>query len=185
MRKEKPIDKKVCAARFIYLNHTSFNGIYRVNKNGDYNVPYGFRNVDYIEEEKIRSASSALQKANIFHGDFIDSLDNIKSGDLVFLDPPYTVSHNNNGFIKYNKTLFSLEDQIRLSKFIDSVKDKGAYYILTNAAHKIILEIFEKGDYCYELSRTSLIGGDKAKRGVVSEYIFTNISGVGLDEFLR
>jgi DNA adenine methylase len=185
LRKEKPIDKKVCAARFIYLNHTSFNGIYRVNKNGDYNVPYGFRNVDYIEEEKIRSASSALQKANIFHGDFIDSLDNIKSGDLVFLDPPYTVSHNNNGFIKYNKTLFSLEDQIRLSKFIDSVKDKGAYYILTNAAHKIILEIFEKGDYCYELSRTSLIGGDKAKRGVVSEYIFTNISGVGLDEFLR
>lgn len=185
LRKEKPIDKKVCAARFIYLNHTSFNGIYRVNKNGDYNVPYGFRNVDYIEEEKIRSASSALQKANIFHGDFIDSLDNIKSGDLVFLDPPYTVSHNNNGFIKYNKTLFSLEDQIRLSKFIDSVKDKGAYYILTNAAHKIILEIFDKGDYCYELSRTSLIGGDKAKRGVVSEYIFTNISGVGLDEFLR
>ena len=185
LRKEKPIDKKVCAARFIYLNHTSFNGIYRVNKNGDYNVPYGFRNVDYIEEEKIRFASNALQKANIFHGDFIDSLDNIKSGDLVFLDPPYTVSHNNNGFIKYNKTLFSLEDQIRLSKFIDSVKEKGAYYILTNAAHKIILEIFDKDDYCYELSRTSLIGGDKAKRGVVNEYIFTNISGVGLDEFLR
>lgn len=175
LRRENSSDKCIRAAKFIYLNHTSFNGIYRVNRNGEYNVPYGFRKIDFIEEEKIRAASKALQSAFLYHGDFCQCLNNIEPGDLVFLDPPYTVSHNNNGFIKYNQTLFSLEDQIRLSCFIDSVKEIGAYYILTNAAHEVIKEIFEKGDNCYELSRASLIGGNKAKRGDVEEYLFTNI----------
>ena len=96
----------------------------------------------------------------------------------MFLDPPYTVSHNNNGFIKYNRNLFSLEDQKRLSKFIDYIKKKGAYYILTNAAHETVKEIFTKGDRLIELSRYSLIGGKESKREKVSEFIFTNIPEV-------
>ncbi|MNJ01557.1 hypothetical protein D3C73_1612240 [compost metagenome] len=68
-----------------------------------------------------------------------------------------------------------MDDQQRLSSFIDFIRKQGAYYILTNAAHQSILEIFEKGDRLIELNRASLIGGDKAKRGKVTEYIFTNI----------
>lgn len=165
------------AARFIYLNQTSFNGIYRVNQRGEYNVPFGYRTKNFLEEDKLISASISLQKAELSCGDFTCNGDNIREGDLVFLDPPYTVSHNNNGFIKYNQQLFSLEDQKRLSEFIDFIKNQGAYYILTNAAHKTILDLFEKGDTCLELSRASLIGGDNAKREQVSEYVFTNISG--------
>lgn len=166
------------AARFIFLNQTSFNGIYRVNLNGKYNVPYGYRKKPFLEQDKLLAASERLKKANILCGDFSLNIKHITKGDLVFLDPPYTVSHNDNGFIKYNQKLFSLEDQKRLSIFIDCIKEKEAYYILTNAAHKTIAEIFDKHDRCIKLSRASLIGGENAKREQVSEYIFTNIRGV-------
>lgn len=177
IRSQVPDDQYEQAARFIFLNQTSFNGLYRVNQRGEYNVPFGYRNKDFLEEEKLITASKRLQKATLTYGDFTCNVQKIKEGDLVFLDPPYTVSHNNNGFIKYNQKLFSLDDQKRLSKFIDYIKNQGAYYILTNAAHQTILELFEKGDTHFELSRASLIGGDKAKRGKVSEYVFTNIPG--------
>lgn len=164
------------AARFIYLNQTSFNGIYRENLQGNYNVPFGYRTKKFLEPEILRLSSSALQSAEIISRDFQDSLPNIHKGDLVFIDPPYTVTHNNNGFIKYNAKLFDLQAQYRLSEFIDSIKQKGAYYILTNAAHKEIRKIFEKeGDRMICVSRASLIGGKKAKRGKYAEYVFTNV----------
>ena len=169
---KSPIKK---AARFIYLNHTSYNGLYRVNKNGKYNVPYGFRNSKGYDVDKIRYTSERLKKVKISCEDFADRKYRIREGDLVFLDPPYTVSHNKNGFIEYNQNLFSLKDQYRLRKFIDYISSKGAYYILTNAAHEKVLEIFSRGDYIIEMDRNSLIGGKNAKRQKVSEYIFTNI----------
>ena len=162
------------AAQFIFLNHTSYNGLYRVNRQGKYNVPYGYKKWVF-NPQKIRSASILLHNTNICSCDFEENKYRIQKKDLVFLDPPYTVSHNNNGFIKYNKNLFSLSDQYRLSNYIDYLKRKGAYYILTNAAHQTVAEIFEKGDRRIELKRASLIGGAKAKRETVYEYIFTNI----------
>ncbi|MDN3582007.1 DNA adenine methylase [Mucilaginibacter flavus] len=164
------------AAKFIYLNQTSFNGIYRVNLKGKYNVPYGFREKDYyVDVETLKMASLALINTTIFQGDFYSVMTNINAGDLVFLDPPYTVSHNNNGFIKYNEKIFSLEDQFRLSNMISEIKAIGAYYILSNAAHKTIKDIFEKGDTRHELKRGNAIGGNRATRGQTEEYIFTNI----------
>ena len=130
---------------------------------------------NFLEENNLLLVSSRLQKASIFYGDFDCAKSKIKKGDLVFLDPPYTVSHNNNGFIKYNQKLFSLDDQIRLSELINYIKGKDAYYILTNAAHSKVLEIFEKGDSLYTMKRASLIGGINAERGKISEYIFSNI----------
>jgi len=163
------------AARFIYLNQTSFNGIYRVNLNNVYNVPYGYRTKDFFEPDNLRLVSQLLQTANITNCDFGLCLSKIKKNDLVFLDPPYTISHNNNGFIKYNQKLFSLEDQYRLSCFIDEIKKINAFYIITNAAHHAIEEIFEKGDTKIKLHRASLIGGENAVRGKFEEVVFTNI----------
>lgn len=170
------------AARFIYLNQTSFNGLYRVNRQGKYNVPYGFRESWTYDMDRIRQASAKLQNTRLEVGDFEAHKYRIKPNDLVFLDPPYTVSHNNNGFIQYNQHLFSLDDQYRLKRFVEYIKRKGAYYILTNAAHETVRDIFlAEGDRILELQRNSLIGGKKAVRAAISEYIFTNIPEVNHD----
>lgn len=163
------------AANFIYLNQTSFNGIYRVNLKGEYNVPYGHRTKDFFEPENLRAVSKILQTVEIAAGDFMNIETRVSQGDLVFLDPPYTVTHYDNGFIKYNQRLFSIEDQERLSGLIDRIKSVGAYYVLTNAAHDKIKEIFRKSDHEIEKKRASLIGGREAKRGKYSELIFTNV----------
>lgn len=174
-----PASLEESAAQFVYLNQTSFNGLFRVNRQGRYNVPYGFRRTWHYDTDRILEASEKLQNTRISVGDFEVNKYRIKEQDLVFLDPPYTVSHNNNGFIEYNQNLFSLEDQERLSRFIDYIKQKNAYYILTNAAHEEIRRIFTKdGDRRLELRRNSLIGGRNAARAEISEYIFTNIPEV-------
>ena len=138
-----------------------------------------------MEPEILRQVSLSLKKATLFHGDFLLTQQNIKKNDLIFLDPPYTVSHNDNGFIKYNQKLFSLDDQERLSKLIDFIKRKGAFYVLTNAAHTTILEIFEKGDLLIPLQRANLIGGTKAIRGHTTEYIFTNFKNRSFMEEIK
>jgi DNA adenine methylase len=163
------------AAHFIFLNQTSYNGIHRVNLRGEYNVPYGYRTKDFIQAEALREASIRLATACLRCADFVETLESVHEGDLVFIDPPYTVSHNRNGFIKYNQSLFSLQDQTRLASFIDEIRSRRAHYILTNAAHETIAAIFESGDRRMEVTRASLIGGKNARRGATSEYVFTNL----------
>lgn len=183
MMRNKDVDNQILkAAKFIYLNKTSFNGIYRVNNKGEYNVPYGHRPHYNIDEQNFFDVSKNLQNATISCNDFFEIENSISKGDLIILDPPYTVSHNENGFIKYNQKLFSIEDQYRLSEFIDYIRSVGAYYILTNAAHEKISEIFDKeGDIRYDLSRASLIGGKNANRGKIKEFVFTNINKENLN----
>jgi len=176
IRAKDPLDPVERAARFIYLNHTSFNGLYRVNREGKYNVPYGRRkNIPY-NEAGLLACSERLQNADLTVADFAEILQDVKKGDFVYLDPPYVVSKDANGFIQYNKHLFSFEDQKRLSASIDRIREVGAYYVLSNAKHDTIKEIFQKDSDCLiALSRTSLIGGKKAYRGETEEYLFTNI----------
>lgn len=165
------------AAKFIYLNKTSFNGIYRVNASGEYNVPYGKRGYNAsLIEELILSCSQQLQNTELHSSDFYQSLQKVKKNDLVYLDPPYTITHNNNGFIKYNEKLFSIIDQIRLCKAIKKIRNKGAFYILSNAHHPRVKEIYDRfGDKILTLSRASVISATNPGRGVYKEYLFTNI----------
>ena len=175
IRQESYSNAYARAAQFIYLNQTSFNGIYRVNFKGDYNVPYGYRTKNFLDEDTLLAASIALQDATIEVSDFEETKFSVANEDLVFIDPPYTVSHNENGFIKYNKSLFSLEDQKRLANYIKYIKSIGAHYILTNAAHSSIREIFSDCEHVIEIERNSRVGGKRAKRGMVAELLFTDL----------
>ena len=165
------------AAQFIYLNRTNFNGIYRVNLKGEYNVPYGFKKYKKLFEFNIlASANKILQNTILNQCDFNQTLSQIKKGDFVFLDPPYTVSHIRNGFIKYNEKLFSWEDQERLAETIKKIDSKGAYYLLTNAKHESVKELYGKLNEPISIDRYSVIGGKKATRGKIQEYVFTNVN---------
>ncbi len=177
LREKKTRSNIEKAAKFIFLNKTSFNGIYRVNSNGTYNVPYGKRSFDYkVLSKLIYSCSYQLKNSDISCIDFSESISKIKKNDLVYLDPPYTISHNDNGFILYNEKLFSFYDQQRLAEIIKKIRDKGAYYILSNAHHPDVKKIYHKfNDSILSLERKSMISGNNKGRDIYSEYLFTNI----------
>ena len=182
IRDSEPRGKYQKAARFLYLNAYSYNGLYRVNKHGKYNVPYGHRKSFSIDFSRLLSVSEKLKHVELKIQDFSACRDNIMQRDLVFLDPPYVVSKESpEMFIKYNQTLFSLEDQMRLADLIDWIDSQGAHFILTNAYDNSILNIFQNRGHGRVITceRNSLIGGKKAYRGTVQEYIFTNIPEKG------
>ena len=117
----------------------------------------------------------ALSNAKLRSESFQDSLKDVERNDLVFIDPPYTITHNNNGFIKYNQKLFKEEDQITLAENLLTIKEIGASYIMTNADHPRVKEIFDNGDIQRTYYRASLVGGRNAKREKYEELIVTNI----------
>ncbi|WP_294181793.1 Dam family site-specific DNA-(adenine-N6)-methyltransferase [uncultured Schumannella sp.] len=175
-RANVPRDLPSRAARFIYLNHTSFNGIHRVNLKGEYNVPFGYRKtVNMPSLATLTFASQKLSKSTLCSGDFAVSLRDAKAGDLVFLDPPYTVAHNANGFVKYNQHLFSFSDQQRLALEIERLLSLGADFILTNAAHASVADLFGPLGNQVVVSRKNAVGGRRATRGRAEEFLFTNL----------
>ena len=176
VRSMVPRNEIEAAGRFVYLNRTSFNGIYRVNLRGEYNVPWGKKMNCQFDYENLRKVGKYLQQVEISHGDFELCLAHVQENSLVFLDPPYIMSKNNSVTLKYNQRGFSEQDQERLADLIDEIKKRGAYYILTNSNHEKVIETFDKGDNIIELTRKSLIGGTNARRGTYEECIFTNLN---------
>lgn len=170
-----PTNNIESAARFYYLNRTSFNGIYRVNLNGKYNVPYGFKNyITLFNFDLIYESSDLLKNAIFVHDDFNWIVNMAGQDDFVFVDPPYTVSHNKNGFIKYNKKLFSFDDQKRLKVFLDLLTMRGVRYLMTNAHHSAVYDVFSFNSTWKEIERYTSISGEKKGRNFTKEYIFSN-----------
>jgi DNA adenine methylase len=169
---KSPIEQ---AARFIFLNRTCYNGVYRVNFKGQFNVPYCHdRSVKIFGEDNLYMASKVLNDSVFAVCDFEEILDKVRKRDLVFLDPPYTVAHGDNGFIEYNQKLFSWRDQERLASFVDRLNSKGAYYILSNAKHESIYNLYSNLGKGFELERKNTITSCINKRGRTLEYLFTN-----------
>jgi DNA adenine methylase len=175
VRDAKPPLLAARAARIIYLNRACFNGIYRVNLQGRFNVPMGDRQTIIYDTDDFQALSDALRDTELRAADFEGTIDRAAAGDLVYADPPYTVRHNNNGFVKYNETLFSWDDQERLAKALARAADRGARVLVTNAAHDSVRTLYtDLGFAITEVSRYSPIAATTKGRKQYTEIVISS-----------
>ncbi len=178
IRSNIPDGASARAARLIYLTTLAFNGIHRVNRKGEFNVPYGGRTYDDLgDEETLRAHADALATAEIRSGDFENAVVGAGRGDFVYLDPPYTVTHSNNGFVRYNDRIFSWGDQKRLAGFAESLSSSGCTVAVSNAFHDSILALYPSFR-AVAVTRTSVMAATAGRRGPIRELVLTN-AGVG------
>ena len=174
IRNTNPNNTVERAVRFIYLSKTAFNGMYRVNQQGLFNVPFaGQQHRKLFESQALRAASTRLQRRELRVGDFAESLAAARSGDLIYCDPPYTVLHNNNGFLRYNESLFSWSDQKRLAKLADDAARRGAWVIVSNARTDHVRTLYPDFD-AITVYRSSCVSARADSRRRVSEFLFVS-----------
>lgn len=171
MRSTMPLYRTERAARFLYLNRTCFNGLYRVNLKGEFNVPIGTKTAVLLPTDDFLAASESLRNVTLRANDFEPTLDQCGEGDFVYLDPPYTANHNNNGFLKYNEKIFSWSDQVRLKAAASAAADRGARVVVSNAAHASVIELYRGHAEIIIVSRLSVLAADRSKRGEVQEIL--------------
>lgn len=174
MRAQKPGDAIGRAVRFIYLNRTCFNGLYRVNKEGVFNVPMGSKVAVQYPDGALRDVARELRRASIVVSDFEDTLEQSGAGDFVFVDPPYTVKHNTNNFVKYNAHLFSWADQVRLAKAVRRAGARGASLMVSNADHASVRELYHGFGRHWQVTRATVLAAAPAHRGQSNELVITN-----------
>lgn len=161
------------AADFLYLNRSCFNGLFRVNLAGRFNVPIGTKAFELRDPNEFARWSSMLQTADVFLADFEETIALCGEGDLIFADPPYTVNHNKNGFIEYNEKIFRWEDQVRLRDCLFAARDRGAQFVLTNADHPAVHDLYLDCSRC-TVERGSEMASRNSARGKTSEVLITS-----------
>lgn len=171
MRKQIFRSRAERAAQFIYLNRTCWNGLYRVNRKGHFNVPIGTKTAVVMDTDEFEWTAEVLATCEINACDFEITIDRAVEGDFLFVDPPYTVRHNLNGFIKYNEKLFSWADQVRLKAALRRAVDRGAQVLVTNANHSSIHELYSDFEDRRPISRMSVLSADAAYRSPVDELL--------------
>lgn len=174
VRSSSPISLAAKAARFIYLNRTCWNGLYRVNGSGKFNVPIGTKKSALLESDDFEKLSSYFKNVDFKSEDFEVVINQAKAGDFVFVDPPYTVKHNYNGFIGYNEKIFHWDDQVRLSECLKKASERECKVMLTNANHSSIKDLYKDDFEIIELSRNSNIAGISSNRGIYEEVVIRN-----------
>ena len=174
VRAMRPRTPASCAARVIYLNRTCFNGVYRVNRKGEFNVPIGTKTAVVLPTDDFLALAARLRQSTIRLADFEDLVDDAGTGDLIFADPPYTVKHNLNGFVKYNEVMFSWADQVRLAESLAAARNRGAIILVTNAAHESICKLYrDHGFHLKPVERFSSIAATGTDRGKYSELLIS------------
>ncbi|OGQ96953.1 MAG: hypothetical protein A2521_11860 [Deltaproteobacteria bacterium RIFOXYD12_FULL_57_12] len=163
------------AAQFIYLNRTCFNGLYRVNLDGRFNVPKGSKDAVLLPDDDFLAWSELLRGAQLRAGDFAESIEETGPGDLLYVDPPYTVKHNMNNFVKYNERIFSWADQVRLRDSLVAATKRGVRVILSNADHPSIRDLYPASDWAkITLGRHSRLAASSDHRKPTTELVISN-----------
>lgn len=156
------------AAAFLYMNRTCFNGLWRVNAAGGFNVPYRKKKANFLDEGALRAASIVLRTAFVACGSFERVCTIARHGDLVYFDPPYDGT-----FTKYTSDGFNQDAQSHLCGVADYLRDRGASVMLSNTATPFIRELYKDWNL-HEISVRHNVGATSDRRGQVSELIITN-----------
>lgn len=168
-----PVEK---ASRIIYLNKTCYNGLFRVNRAGEFNTPFGnYKNPNIVNEITLRAVSNYLNKANITFlcTDFVRALDKASEGSFVYLDPPYDPVSDSANFTGYDKGGFSRDEQLRLKEVCDDLHKKGVKFLLSNSSTKFIKDLYI--NYKIEIIQAKRIINSKSdKRGEIDEVLVRN-----------
>lgn len=162
------------ASRFIYLNRTCFNGMYRVNSQGQFNVPFGhYKNPRIIDENNLLNCSELLKKTEIKCADFSEILTKVKKGDLVYFDPPYVPLNDTSSFTSYTKYGFDINMQFKLRDVCDELDNKGVKFMLSNSDTKLVNELYVN----YEIKKvfaSRQINANADGRGKITEVLVRN-----------
>lgn len=164
------------ASRTIYLNKTCYNGLFRVNRAGEFNTPFGsYKNPNIVNEITLKALSHYLNDSNItlLNKDFEDSLADIKKGNFVYFDPPYDPISNSANFTGYSKGGFAKEEQIRLKNLTDKLHNNGVKFLLSNSNTNFIRDLYK--DYKIEIIQAKRVINSKANlRGGIEEVLIRN-----------
>ena len=162
------------ASRFIYLNRTCFNGMYRVNSKGEFNVPFGhYKNPRILDENNLINCSSLLQRTEIKHADFSEILKKVKKGDFVYFDPPYVPLSETSSFTSYTKDGFDMDMQFKLRDVCDELDSMGVKFLLSNSDTKLVNELYEN----YNIKKvfaSRQINANADGRGKITEVLVRN-----------
>jgi DNA adenine methylase len=174
VREQEPKNDVDKTARLIYLNKTCFNGLYRVNSNGKFNVPFGrYKNPLICDSENLKAVNSALANAKLINGDFTIVLEFADKGDFVYFDPPYHPVSKTASFTGYTKDSFGEEDQERLAEVYRKLDRRGCKLMLSNSDVKFIRDLY-KGYRIEVVKARRMINCKASKRGDVNELVILN-----------
>jgi DNA adenine methylase len=167
------------ASRFIFLNRTAFNGMYRVNSKGEFNVPFGkYENPMICDEENLRKASRALKNVEIRHGDYKGVLEKAKKGDFVYFDPPYYPVSKTASFTSYTAESFLDREQMELRDTFLALHKRGCFVMLSNSdapfINKIYSELKQYGVKISKIDANRAINSKATGRGKIKEVLVTN-----------
>lgn len=178
---QKNLEKIRNTSLFIFLNRTCFNGLYRVNSKGLFNVPFGkYSNPKICDRNTLLSDSYLLKKVEILNGDFEKTIEFGNESALFYFDPPYKPISTTSSFTSYSKESFDDNEQIRLKKFCDKISIEGHFFILSNSDPKSLEPencFFDKLYSDYEINRifaSRMINSNAEKRGKLTELLITN-----------
>ncbi len=171
------MNKPERAARLIYLNRTCFNGLYRENKSGKFNVPFGrYTNPKFYDPELIYAVSTFLQSVKIYENDFTWVEAKAKPGDFVYFDPPYHPLSTTSSFTSYSKDSFSAEDQVRLRDTFIKLTEKKVHCLLSNSYCDFILDLYADNKYFQveTIMASRNINSKSDGRGKIKEVVIHN-----------
>lgn len=166
------------AALLLYFNKTAYNGLYRENSKGEFNVPFGeYSNPRIVHEAAIQAASNALKKVEVLNLDFDYILDYAKEGDICYFDPPYQPVSETANFTQYSKNGFGLEEQERLRDVCVKLHERGVSFVLSNSHSEGIRKLFEdtEGFRIERISARRSISSDASTRGEIPEILVSNV----------